>query len=123
MAISIDSELGDNPPRRQAPRYAASASISIPKANGEISSGRCLNVSASGLCAEVNAPVAPGDAVTLAITLEFDQGDVSEALALPARNVWCTQIGDVQYQLGFQFTALDPTQSSFLTLFLRYLQS
>ncbi|MBL4633410.1 MAG: PilZ domain-containing protein [Kofleriaceae bacterium] len=122
MAISIDSELGDNPPRRQAPRYAASASISIPRAEGEIS-GRCLNVSSSGLCAEVNGPIAPGTTVTLAITLEFDQGDVSEALPLPARNVWCTQIGDAQYQLGFQFTALDPQQSNFLKLFLRYLQS
>ena len=76
-----------------------------------------------GLCAEVSGSIVPGDAVTLAITLEFDQGDVSEALVLLARNVWSTQIGDDKFQLGFQFTALDPQQSNFLTLFLRYLQS
>lgn len=124
MSIPVEISPADTPPRRQAPRYAVDASITINRSDGESAIiGRCINLSASGLCAELAGAVPPGIAVTLALTLEFDQGDFSEPLPLPARSVWCTHLGDESYQLGFQFTALNPQQSGFLKLFVRYLKS
>lgn len=103
------------------PRYAIEASVEFRGPAGSIV-GRTKNVSRGGLAALVDTPIAPGSAVELSISLVFDEDTFSEPLALPARVVWCTGLGDEMHQLGTAFLPLSPEQAEYLGMFLRYLR-
>lgn len=55
------------------------------------------------------------------LSLVFDEDTFSEPLDLPARIVWCTQLGK-EFQVGTAFLPLNADQRSYLEMFLRYLE-
>lgn len=105
---------------REFPRFALEATVELVGSAGA-ATGRTGNVSRGGLAATVNGPLEPGEVVTVTLALVFDKDTFSEPLDLPARVVWCTQIGDI-YQLGTAFLSLNSDQRSYLEMFLRYLE-
>ncbi len=104
---------------RRAPRFATDATIAVGDEGNQVR-GRCVNLSKGGLCSELEAAVESGQTYRVQVSLVFDEDVESEPLTLNARAVWSTQIGET-WQIGFQFLALDPSQSSFLQMFLRFL--
>jgi hypothetical protein len=109
-------------PERQFPRYALEAAVEIrPHGAGPVRRGRTSNLSRGGLCAVVDAAIAAGRTVDVELALIFDEGNVSEAIALPARIVWCTDLGD-GHQVGLSFAALSSGQREYLEMFLRFLE-
>ena len=106
--------------KRENPRHAIDASIVVHGDAGQIV-GRSRNLSSGGLCAEFAEPFVVGQKVELTVTLVFDVESFSEPLALTARSVWCTGLGD-GYQVGFQFLALTGDQAAYLAMFLRFLE-
>lgn len=105
---------------REHPRYAHEAAI-VFVAEGVVSvEGRTHNVSRGGLCAELADPLPVGANVAIEIRLVFDDERQSEPLKLPARIVWCTAVDDA-YQVGVSFHSLTEELSTYLGMFLRYL--
>ncbi len=109
-----------NEGQRQTPRFALDARIEFEAPTGR-HEGRCINLSSGGLCAQMAESVALGSDLKLSVTLVFDVDSFSEPLSLRARSVWCTALGE-GYQVGFQFLPLDHAQSSYLAMFLRFLE-
>jgi hypothetical protein len=108
-------------PERQFPRYALEAAVEIrPHGAGSLRVGRTSNVSRGGLCAVVDTAIPVGRTVDVEIALVFAEGSFSEPLAIPARVVWCTDLGD-GHQVGLAFQGLVAGQREYLELFLRYL--
>lgn len=109
-------------PQREFPRFALEAAVEIrPHGAGPARRGRTRNLSRGGLCALVDAPIPSGRTVDVELALVFAEGNVSEPLALPARVVWCTNLGD-SHQVGLAFQALAAGQREYLELFLRFLE-
>jgi hypothetical protein len=107
-------------PERQFPRYAHAAEVTIRDGAERSSRGRTSNLSKGGLCATVVAPIAVGAVVDTELTLVFGEDSFSEPLALPARVVWCTDLGG-SWQVGLSFRGLPADQLRYLEIFLRYL--
>ena len=108
-------------PQREFPRHALEAAVEIrPHGGGSSRRGRTANMSRGGLCATVDAAIAVGRTVDVEIALVFDEGGTSEPLALPARVVWCTDLGD-GHQVGLSFHVLSAGQREYLELFMRFL--
>ena len=105
---------------REFPRFALEATVELTGSAGT-ATGRTGNVSRGGLAATVDSPLVSGEVVTVTMALVFDKDTFSEPLALPARVVWCTQLGEI-YQLGTAFLSLNSDQRSYLEMFLRYLE-
>ncbi|WP_428261576.1 PilZ domain-containing protein [Haliangium sp.] len=105
---------------REFPRFAIEATVDF-SAPGLNVTGRTSNVSRGGLAATVSEPIEPGTNVTVRLALVFEEDTFSEPLDLPARVVWCTQLGEV-YQLGSAFLGLSSDQRGYLGMFLRYLE-
>ena len=82
--------------------------------------GRTRNVSRGGLCATLVDPIALGTNVELELVLVFDNEVQSDALRLPARVVWCTQVDEAS-QIGVLFRPLDTARAKQLELFLTFL--
>lgn len=109
-------------PEREFPRYAVEAAVEIrPHGAGSTRRGRTSNLSRGGLCAVVDAGVPIGRTVDVEVALVFSEGSLSEPLALPARVVWCTDLGD-GHQVGLAFQGLAAGQREYLELFLRFLE-
>jgi hypothetical protein len=109
-------------PERQSLRYALEAAVEIrPHGAGPARRGRTSNLSRGGLCALVDAAIAAGRTVDVELALIFPEGDLSEAIALPARVVWCTDLGN-GHQVGLAFHALGAGQREYLEMFLRFLE-
>jgi hypothetical protein len=107
-------------PERQFPRYAHAAEVTI-RGGGDVSSrGRTSNLSKGGLCATVGAPFSVGTVVDTELALVFGEDSYSEPIALPARVVWCTNLGG-DWQVGLSFRGLPADQLRYLELFLRFL--
>lgn len=104
---------------RQHPRYAHDCAIRVAFGK-KVTQGRTRNVSRGGLAANVGSAIPPGTDVSVEITLVFDDGMQSEALALPGRIAWCTTV-DGEFQIGLSFKSLDAERAEFLGLFLKYL--
>ncbi len=104
---------------RQHVRYAHEAALTF-SIDGKPYMGRTRNVSRGGVCANLTASVPMSVEVSLELSLVFDRDVKSDALVLPARVVWCTQV-DEAFQVGFSFKPLDGHRAEQLALFLRYL--
>ena len=104
---------------REHVRYAHEAAVRF-LVDGKPRSGRTRNVSRGGVCATLVEPLATGSEVALELVLVFDRETQSDALVLPARVVWCTEIDDA-YQVGFAFKPFDQKRAELMALFLRYL--
>ena len=106
---------------RQFPRYAIGTEVVLRTRSGVIARGRTTNLSRGGLCADLDAEPARGQAVEVSLALIFASDSVSEPLELPARVVWCTALGDV-CQAGLAFLPLSADQATFLGMFIRFLE-
>jgi PilZ domain len=104
---------------REHPRYAHEAAVTF-YVGAVTHEGRTQNVSRGGLCASLADPVPVGTDVDVSIVLVFDDDMQSEALRLPARVVWCTDV-DEAHQVGIAFRPLDAQRAEYLAIFLRYL--
>ena len=112
IAVGVDQRL--------FPRYAVEATVELITRSGEVVAGSARNVSRGGLCLETAAPVPAGADLDVRLTLVFDLEHTSEPLRLPARVVWCTPL-EGGHQVGTQFRPLTAEQSTYLDMFLRYL--
>jgi hypothetical protein len=83
---------------------------------------RTRDVSRGGLCfiAPVGLPL--GKEITLNMALVFDEATFSEPLLLRARVVWCTGLGDTQFQVGTTFLGMTGESRAYLEMVLRYLK-
>ena len=106
---------------RAHPRYAVEIDAEL-KWDAETLPVRTRNVSRGGLAVVTTRAIAVGSAVTLAISLIFDEQAMSEPLPLPGRVVWCTPLGDGRFQLGATFVGLRLEQRQYVEMFLRYLK-
>jgi hypothetical protein len=106
--------------QRLFPRFAVEATVELIVRSGQVVAGTARNVSGGGICLETAGPVPPGVDVDVRITLVFDVERTSEPLRLPARVVWCTPLEE-GHQVGTQFRPLTAEQSTYLEMFLRYL--
>jgi hypothetical protein len=104
---------------RAFPRYAHEAAVTV-RAGDASATGRTKNVSRGGICVEVDAAVAVGAEITVELALIFEEGTLSEVLALPVRIAWATPVDD-GHQLGMTFRNLKPDQVRYLEMFLRFL--
>lgn len=105
---------------REHPRYAIGTEVSLRTRAGIIARGRTTNLSRGGLCVDVDAEPTRGQQLEISIALVFSAEGVSEPLALPARVVWCTGLGE-RYQVGLSFLPLSKDQAGFLDMFIRFL--
>lgn len=106
--------------KRVFQRFDVKAQVEIVRAGGKVVRCMSRNVSKGGVCLDARTALQGGEDVDLHITLVFDANRSSEPLALPARIMWCTAIGD-SHQVGTQFRQLSKEQTTYLDLFLRYL--
>lgn len=106
---------------RQHPRYAIGTEVNLRTRAGVIARGRTTNLSQGGLCADVDAEPTNGQQIEVSIALIFNADGVSEPLALPARVVWCTGLGE-RFQVGLSFLPLSKDQAAFLDMFIRFLE-
>ena len=65
-----------------------------PCADGRRLKMRTRDLSRNGVCLIAAEAVAPGAVAAVDLVLSFGNNAFSEPLVLPARVVWCTQIGD-----------------------------
>jgi len=107
---------------RGHPRFVVDAVVEVAGGSGALLRGRTRNISRGGLCVELGQPLAPGEEVELRIALLFQDRRQTEALALPARIVWCTPLGD-SCQVGSQFRQLSVEQAAYLDVFLGYIDA
>ena len=82
--------------------------------------GRTTNVSRGGLCADLADPIKVGLDLEVEMRLVFEDEQTSDALRLPARVVWCTEV-DEGCQVGISFRPLTQALAELLALFLKYL--
>ena len=106
--------------QRVFPRFAVKAEVELVTDDARVLRGMSKNVSKGGLCLETTSALAAGQEIDVRITLVFDAERSSEPLALPARVMWSTAIGDV-HQVGTQYRQLSHEQNTYLDMFLRYL--
>lgn len=104
---------------REYPRYAHEAAVKIRTGGGAVE-GRTRNVSRGGLCATVADALPVGSEVELEMVLVFDSDLQSDALRMPARIVWCTEL-DEAHQIGVVFRPLDARRAEQIALFLSFL--
>jgi PilZ domain len=107
--------------KRVSARFAVELSAELEIPSGRIHRGLARNLSRGGICFETTGVLAAGDEVVVRVRLIFDEDRTSEPLELPARVVWCTPLGDAQ-QIGTQFLPLSQDRSTYLDMFLRYLE-
>ena len=91
--------------KRVFPRFDIKATVEIVRAGGKVVRCMSRNVSKGGVCLDARVGLQGGEHIDLRITLVFDANRTSEALALPARVMWSTAIGD-SHQVGTQFRQL-----------------
>jgi hypothetical protein len=106
---------------RQFPRYAIGTQVELRTKSGVMARGRTTNLSRGGLCADLDAELARGQQLEVSIALIFNADGVSEPLALPARVVWCTSLGEAHHA-GLSFLPLTREQTTFLDMFIRFLE-
>jgi Tfp pilus assembly protein PilZ len=117
--------------RRRHPRYAVELRSALRLADDAKDGpgpheARTRDIGRGGMCLVVDPAVGRGETVTLLLSLSLGSGPFSEALELPARVAWCTQLGappSPQHQLGLAFDELSYHQIGELEMFLRFLQS
>jgi hypothetical protein len=106
---------------REHQRFAHEAEVTFQFGKRKIQ-GRTNNVSRGGLSANLADAIPMGVDVDVELVLVFDDEMQSDALRLPGRVVWCTQLDDA-HQIGLSFRPLSAAQTESLNLFLSFLDS
>jgi hypothetical protein len=105
---------------RRHPRVHVDVEAKVCTADGRQLIARTRDLSRSGICVITTDPLASGEKLLIDLVLLLGPGSASEPLPLRARVVWCTAIAK-SFQVGAMFDGLSTKQSSFLDMFLRYL--
>jgi hypothetical protein len=119
LATGVDHPEAMSPQKRQFPRYALEAAMTLTTPEGQIE-GRTSNLSRGGLSAVIPSMIASGQRVTVELALVFENDTFSETMTLQARVVWCTRVED-HYQLGLSFAPVRPESIQYLEMFLKFL--
>ncbi len=104
---------------RRHPRFSVDVEATIKRSAGDFQA-RARDLSLTGICLVSSSPLTVGSVENISLVLAFGQGAYSEPLGLPARVVWCTQIGNA-YQVGAMFENITDEQDSYLDMFLQFL--
>jgi len=107
-------------PTRAYPRYALEVDAAIQAPGGTVPA-RTKDVSRGGICFRAAEALRVGEEVDLRLSLVFDAETQSEQLALRARIVWCTRLGDRQHQIGAAFVKTTGEQRAYVNLFIEFL--
>ena len=105
---------------RRYPRFNVDVQANVSTADGRKLIARTRDLSRSGICLVTSEDLGSGVNLGIELILLLGPSSMSEPLPLRARVVWCTAIAGV-YQIGAMFDGLSPKESSFLDMFLRYL--
>lgn len=105
---------------RRHPRFSVDVDARVSLASGQRVAARTRDVSRAGICLIGASAVPVGSALSLELVLAFGDNAFSEPLALSARVVWCTPIGQ-SFQIGVMFDELTEDQDNFLDMFLQFL--
>lgn len=102
VSVFADAPGAHPPERRRAARLPVTLPLRVTAEHVEVASGAVVEVSATGLRARLDRPLAPGAAVRLSITLP-DGGPALDAVALVVR-------ADDERMAAFWFLDLTPTE-------------
>jgi len=105
---------------RRHPRFHVDVQANVTTADRRKLIARTRDLSRSGICLITSEDLAPGVNLGIELVLLLGPSSTSEPLPLRARVVWCTAIAGA-YQIGAMFDRLSAKESSFLDMFLRYL--
>jgi len=117
MSDDAAAEGGDN---RKHKRFSVEVEATVRTSTGIAVQAKTRDVSQTGICLISQEPVPPNDLLNVDLVLAFGDNAYSEPLALDARVVWCTKIGDA-YQIGAMFEEVSEDQDNFLEMFLQFL--
>ncbi len=115
------AQTPDPSERRQHPRYLVALHSAL-VLDDQPREAQTRDIGRGGICLVIGPAVPRGEVVILRLSLALGSGPLSEALELPARVVWCTELGD-EHQLGLAFDELSYHQIGELEVFLRFLHS
>lgn len=105
---------------RRYPRVHVDVQANIQTLDGRQLQARTRDLSRSGICLVMAEGLARGEQLRIELVLLLGTSSSSEPLPLRARVVWCTPIAGA-FQVGAMFDKLSGKESSFLDMFLRYL--
>jgi hypothetical protein len=105
---------------RRYPRFNVDVQANVSTADGRKLIARTRDLSRSGICLVTSEDLGSGVNLGIELVLLLGPSSMSEPLPLRARVVWCTAIAGA-YQIGAMFDGLSAKESSFLDMFLRYL--
>jgi len=105
---------------RRYPRFHVDVQANVRTVDGRKLLARTRDLSRSGICLVTTEDLGSGASLGIELVLLLGPSSASEPLPLRARVVWCTAIGGA-YQVGAMFDGLSAKESSFLDMFLRYL--
>jgi hypothetical protein len=105
---------------RRYPRFHVDVQANVRTIDGRKLLARTRDLSRSGICLVTTEDLGSGTNLGIELVLLLGPSSSSEPLPLRARVVWCTAIGSA-YQIGAMFDGLSDKESSFLDMFLRYL--
>ena len=109
-----------NPNSRRHPRVQVDVQANVHTKDGRKLLARTRDLSRSGICFITTEVLPPGETLHIELVLLLGHRSTSEPLPLCARVVWCTVIAGA-FQVGAMFDALSQKESSFLDMFMRYL--
>jgi len=105
---------------RRYPRFHVDVQANVHTLDGRKLVARTRDLSRTGICLVMTEDLGSGANLGIELVLLLGPTSSSEPLPLRARVVWCTAIGGA-YQIGAMFDGLSAKESSFLDMFLRYL--
>jgi hypothetical protein len=105
---------------RRYPRFHVDVQARVRTMDGRELIARTRDLSRSGICLVMTEDLGPGSKLSIELVLLLGPTSSSEPLPLRARVVWCTAIAGA-YQVGAMFDGVSAKESSFLDMFLRYL--
>ena len=105
---------------RRHPRFHVDVQANVRIVDGRKLIARTRDLSRTGICLVTTEELGSGEHLGIELVLLLGPTSSSEPLPLRARVVWCTAIAGA-FQIGAMFDGLSAKESSFLDMFLRYL--
>lgn len=105
---------------RRHPRVHVDVEANVHTSDGRKLTARTRDLSRSGICLVTSQALRSREQLRIELVLLLGPNTASEPLPLRARVVWCTPIAGA-FQIGAMFDGISPKESSFLDMFMRYL--
>jgi hypothetical protein len=111
--------MSQNSPQPRAPRFTIRLSAEL-RVEALRVTGMTRNLSTSGVCVEIDRPIAEGKVIGLTLFIVEDDVETEGARGLElSGTVQWTAEGDRNYAIGIKFAALNAAQSTALTKALK----